>query len=370
MNLYLNPLYIDELNKETERKEVWWKQLRGKRVLITGASGMVGAYLIDLLMRRNELYGDKIEIYALSRSMKKLQKRFKQYVESDWIHLIEHDICNDLENKFHAPVDYMIHAASNTHPIEYFRDPVGTITTNVFGTYHLFEYARKHFCNSCRIVILSSVEIYGDNHGGTEYFTENDMGYLNCNTMRAAYPESKRISESLMQAYIHQYGIDAVCARLSRIYGPSLEEDDSKALTQFINNSVKGEDIVLKSSGDQRYSYTYIADAVRAVLTVMLKGKCGETYNVSDESSNARLKDIAGYLAEISGTEVVFHCPEESEAKGYSTAIKALLNSSKLKKELEWKSYYSIEEGLKKTVQMLSKELYNGQNFKEVMKCD
>lgn len=346
--IYDNELFQDDLKFSMEA-DINWKSLKGKSILITGASGMIGSFLVDTLMKRNETYGDAIMIYALSRSMAKLKVRFDYYKESSYLRLIEQDVCKGIdfgEKEF----DYMIHAASNTHPREYANDPVGTITTNIFGTYYLLEYARIH--TNCRVVLLSSVEVYGENRGDVTYFDEGYCGYINCNTLRAGYPESKRLSETLLQAYIEQYQVDGVSIRLSRTYGPTMENDDSKAVSQFIYKAVSEEDIILKSEGKQLYSYIYIADAIRAILWCMAEGKCGEAYNVADAASDVTLRSMAEYIADIFNRDVAFQVPEDDEKRGYSTATKALMNSDKLKR-LGWNAKYSIQDGLERTISIL-----------------
>lgn len=363
MSLWNNSLYIEELNIEAIRPEISWDMLYEKKVLITGASGMIGSYIVDLLMKRNLQYDNRITIYALSRNKKKLESRFEQYNNSPFFKSMEVDVNKSIPSENVGFVDYIIHAASNTHPKEYALDPVGTIMTNVYGTYNLFEYMKQYDkVKKCRMVILSSVEIYGENRGDVHRFEEDYMGYLNSNTLRAGYPESKRTSEALMQAYIAQCDLDAVCVRLSRIYGASLEIDDSKAMTQFLRNAINKENIVLKSEGNQLYSYSYIADAVRAILTVMLKGRSGESYNVSDENSDITLREIVNYLAVLSGTKVVFQLPDKKEMHGYSIVTKALLDASKIKRELGWKAYYSIYDGIQKTLNMMTENIESVQN--------
>ncbi len=113
---------------------------------------------------------------------------------------------------------------------------------------------------------MSSVEIYGENVQAVPAFEEGDLGYIDCNTVRAGYPESKRLCESICQAYAAQYQVEFVTGRFSRVYGPTMQADDSKALAQFIRDAVNSRDIVLKSEGKQLYSYTYVADAVSALL--------------------------------------------------------------------------------------------------------
>ena len=127
---------------------------------------------------------------------------------------------------------------------------------------------------------------------------------------------------------------------------------DTKALSQFIKKGVSGEDIVLKSAGNQLYSYTHVADAVRAILFVLIFGERGQAYNVGDINSDITLKDLAKTISDYVGTRVIFEIPSEIERQGYSTATKALLNSEKIR-TLGWTPIYSIVTGLHETIDIL-----------------
>jgi nucleoside-diphosphate-sugar epimerase len=142
---------------------------------------------------------------------------------------------------------------------------------------------------------------------------------------------------------------------LARIYGPTLRKTDTKALSQFIGNALKGQDIVLKSSGDQYFSYLHVADAVSGILTVLLKGDSGEAYNVADAASNIRLKDLAELIAKIAGRKVIFDLPDAVELAGFSTATKALMDNRKIM-ALGWKPRYDIETGISETLKSLKEE--------------
>ena len=322
---------------------------KNSKVLITGASGLICSFLVDVLMYRNLHYGDNIYIYLMCRNEKKLKERFNYYNLNE-LNIIIQDICESFD--FDYDFDYIINGASNTHPIQYSTNPVGTITTNVMGLNNILKYSIKH--KPKRIFMMSSVEIYGENKGDVDLFDENYLGYINCNTVRACYPESKRVCESLCQSYISQYGLDIVIGRLSRVFGPTMQKDDSKALAQFIRNAVDGKDIILKSDGKQLFSYTYMSDAVSAILKILFYGECGEAYNISDRLSDITLKDLACILAKYNNKKVVFELPTNTEKKGYSTATKAVLDSAKIRK-LGWKPYYNIETGLQNTVKILKK---------------
>ena len=247
-------------------------------------------------------------------------------------------------------VDYVLHLASNTHPMQYATDPIGTITTNIIGLQNMLDFAVEH--RATRFAFTSSNEIYGENRGDAEMFNERYCGYIDSNTLRAGYPESKRCGEALCQAYKMQKGLDVVIPRFARSYGPTMLLSDTKAISQFIRKGIACEDIVLKSAGTQNYSYTYMADAIYGLLTVILRGESGEAYNIADEASNITLKALAKIIADHAGKQVVFEIPDAIEAAGYSMATKALLDGSKLKK-LGWKPFYTIQDGIPRTIDIL-----------------
>lgn len=327
-----------------------WEKLQNKAILISGATGLIGSCLVDVIMKRN-LQGMNCRVYALGRNAHRAQARFSYCSDSPLYEFVPYDISNPLKRDDIGTVDYVLHLASNTHPMQYATDPIGTITTNIFGTYHMLEFAQTHCASRC--AFTSSNEIYGENRGDAEMFDEHYCGYIDSNTMRAGYPESKRCGEALCQAYIKQKGMDIVIPRLTRSYGPTMMMSDTKAISQFIKKGIAGEDIVLKSAGTQYYSYTYVADAVAGLLTVLLKGKCGEAYNISDAASDIMLKDLAGIIADIAQKKVVFELPDAVEAAGYSKATKARLDGTKLQK-LGWKAKYDIQSGMERTIRILS----------------
>jgi nucleoside-diphosphate-sugar epimerase len=325
-----------------------WNKLKNKSIMITGATGLIGTFLIDVLMYRNAKSDDCITIYAVSRNKEKAMTRFESYFASQYFIFVQIDIQNSFDLK--SPIDYVIHGASNTHPVAYSTEPVNTILLSVLGTKAVLDAASAH--NVKRTLFLSTVEVYGENRGDVEAFKEDYCGYIDCNTLRAGYPEGKRAAEALCQAYIKEKNLDVVIARCCRVYGPTMGDDDSKAIAQLIRNAAKGENIVLKSKGGQQYSYCYVADVCSALLFLLLNGKNGEAYNVSDVNCDVTLLQIANILSEYTNKEITFDIPSSVESAGYSKATKALLDSSKLK-ELGWEAEYPIESGIIRTVKIL-----------------
>ena len=349
MNIYENSLFQEDIQK-VALKDLPWDRLRDKSLLISGATGLIGSFLVDVIMYRNMKKNMNCKIYALSRNVNKAQERFAEFLHDNLFKYVSYDINIPLNEDKFPKVSYALHLASNTHPVAYATDPIGTITTNIIGIKNMLDFCNKNAVE--RFLFASSNEIYGENRGDVELFSEDYCGYINCNTIRAGYSESKRCSEALCQAYIKQKDVDVVIARLTRSYGPTMLKSDTKAISQFINKAIQNENVVLKSEGMQYYSYTYVADAVSGLLTVLLKGNCGEAYNIADKSSDIRLCDLAKMIAGVCDRKVIFEIPDEVEKTGYSTATKARLNGNKLIK-LGWCPDYSIEDGIKRTIEIL-----------------
>ena len=348
MHLYTNKLYLEDINL-VANCDLPWEKVHNKSILLSGATGLLGSFLVDVLMQKNT-EGLNCTVFALSRHQQKMEKRFPKWRNSKELVFLSYDANKPFSNDDIGKVDYVLHLASNTHPMQYSTDPIGTITTNIIGLQNMLEFACVH--QATRFAFASSNEIYGENRGDVELFDESYCGYIDSNTLRAGYPESKRCGEALCQAYRIQKQLDIVIPRFTRSYGPTMLLSDTKAISQFIKKGIEGKDIVLKSAGTQNYSYTYMADAIFGLLTIILKGENGEAYNIADEKSNIKLKDLAQIIADHVKTKVVFEIPDSVESSGYSKATKALLNGKKLK-ELGWTPFYEITDGISRTFNIL-----------------
>lgn len=315
-------------------------------VLVTGASGLIGSCIIDLLMLSNE-HGRHFDVYALGRNKEKLSSRFKAFKESANLHFIEQDIMMPLNNDI--SYDYIIHGASNADPRNYALYPVETMLINVEGAKNILNYCKVHL--DTRALLMSTFEVYGN--AGKDIYVETDSGIVNVNKLRSCYPESKRCMEVLTHCYVDEYGVKAVIGRLSSIYGPTIAKDDSKAHAQFIRNGLNSEDIVLKSKGEQKRTYCYVIDAVTGLLCILAKGHVGEAYNISNENSIVSIAEVAQTVANIAGTKVIMQLPDELEKKGYSAPQNCILNNAKLK-QLGWSGHYDFLNGISETMSILS----------------
>lgn len=345
MNYYDTASYKQELEEIIKNKIHF---LMNSCLLITGARGMIGSMLVDAVMLANQEYGINCKVYAVVRNREAARKRFEKYADMTLFRLITADINKDTIKGVEGTVDYIVHGASNTHPLLYSGKPIETILTNVVGTNNLLEFAVRHGC--IRFIFLSSVEIYGENKGACERFTEDGYGYIDSNSLRAGYPEGKRVGESLCQAYRKEYDLKSVILRVARCYGPGILENDSKALSQFLRRAKDKKDIILKSEGRQYYSYIYQADAVDAICHFLQYGKVGEAYNITGCDSDITLKQLTEIIAETAKVSVAYESPDSEETAGYSKATKALLDGKKAE-EAGWMARYRIQEGIKRCLQ-------------------
>lgn len=338
----LHPLYQEDLKSILDIPEV--EKLKGKSFLITGATGLIGVCMIDALMKYN-CQGAGIQIYAVGRSWEKAKSRLGEYEQDEHFHFIEQDVRQPLPEDIQ--VDVIIPLASNTHPLAYSQYPIETIEINVKGAEHALN---KALACGATVLYPSSVEVYG-NARGEDVFTEDYTGKLNLENARACYPESKRLSEALCLSYMAERGVDVKIARLSRVFGPTMLMTDTKASSQFILKALSGEDIILKSKGEQFFSYTYVADVVRSMLYILLHGESGKAYNVANKDCNVKLKDFADACASWAGKEVVFDLPSDVEQKGYSVATHAILDNTRLL-SIGCQPLYPFEDAIQHTLEI------------------
>ena len=183
-----HPLYLDDIQNILSVKDI--DSLKGKSFLITGATGMVGVMLIDALME----LGD-VTVYAVGRNKQKAESRLGEYFNNPGFKFLEHDVLQPFDENIR--VDYIIPAASNTHPLAYSKYPVETILINIKGAEHALELAKR--CGAT-VLYTSTNEVYGNSTDGKP-FDENSNGKLNLNNARACYNESKRTAEALCHSY-------------------------------------------------------------------------------------------------------------------------------------------------------------------------
>lgn len=319
-----------------------FSSLAGTSVLLTGATGMIGSAIVDILMQMGT-----VDVYALGRSASRGERRFPAYWKHPRFHFLAQDITEPL--KLAAPCDYFIHAASPAYPAAFAAHPVETMTANFEGMYHVLEAARE--CQARRVLYVSSGEVYGEITGDAPK-TEQSWGFVDPLLPRSCYPQSKRAAETLCTSYRAEYGVDVVIARPSHVYGSTMTTKDNRAVSDFLRRAAAGEDIIMHSLGAVVRSYTYALDAASGILTVLLRGTSGEAYNVADDRTNLSIREIATQIALVSGKKLVIDLPNANENTGYTTITRQVMDATRLRR-LGWKALTDIKHGVRDTLEIL-----------------
>lgn len=304
-----------------------WEKLSEANILVTGATGLIGGCLVEALMMNPKR---DYQVYASGRNEERAKKRFKEFADEKNFHFIQYDVLKPLA--CNVRFDIIIHAASNASPNFFAQKPVEVIKSNIYGVVNLMEYGINHGMK--RFLYVSSGEVYGEGDG--RLLSEDYSGYVDITSSRSCYPSSKRAAETLCVSYASEYKVDVVIARPCHIYGPYFTESDNRVYAQFIRNVLRGEDIVLKSTGEQMRSWCYVVDCASALLFILLKGECGQAYNIADETSNISICELARMVASIGKSRVVHSQPDIDEKRGYNVVKRSLFSTSKLK-SMGWK---------------------------------
>ena len=322
------------------------KKIFGKRVLITGGTGMVCSAIIDTVIWLNKECDAGIKLILAGRSLDKINDRFKDVLTKQDFDYISYDATT--QQSIDVRADYIIHGASNANPAIFSKEPVETLVGNIIGLDSILKVARNN--EGARLLYISSSEVYGNRSDGSNTpYKENDYGFVDILNPRASYPNGKRAAETLCVSYGQEYGVDTVIVRLGHIYGPSITKSDTRASASFTRDVADKHDIVMKSPGAQLRSYCYTLDCASAILTVLLNGATGEAYNISNRDSIASIRDIAEALAQAGKVKVVFENPTDIEKKSYNLMDNSALDSEKLER-LGWKAEFLLSEGTEKTI--------------------
>jgi nucleoside-diphosphate-sugar epimerase len=319
------------------------EHLFGKKILITGATGMVCSAVVEILELLNKKHDAGISLYLAGRSEDRLKRRFGNEVDYKYVPFDALKSCMP-----DVGVDYIIHGASNSNPAAYGSEPVETLLANVIGTDSMLKLAQK---NDARMLYISSSEIYGGKEGNQPY-SEGDYGFVDVLNPRACYPSGKRAAETLCLCYGKEYGVDTVIVRPGHIYGPSITESDTRASAQFTRDVLAGRNICMKSAGSQLRSYCYTLDCASAILSVLISGTTGEAYNISNKQSVVSIRTFAEVLAKTAGKEIEFDNPTDAEMKSYNMMSNSSLDSTKLE-ALGWSACFDIERGIRRMLEAM-----------------
>ncbi|MCR5063372.1 MAG: NAD-dependent epimerase/dehydratase family protein [Treponema sp.] len=264
-----------------------WEKFRNKTVLITGATGRLGMYLVEALSKADIDWNLNLRVIAVARSKEKLEKVFGETLKLPNISSIVQDITAPLNVE--GNVNFIFHTAGAASPKDFTETPVDTLWGHLAGTRNILELARQK--KTEKVLYVSTVEIYGD-WKSEDNIKEDDMGPMRCDDARKCYPEAKRMCETMLASYESQFGVPYVGVRLCHTFGPGISLDDGRSFAEFMKNVLNGEDIVLQTDGSAMRTYTYVADAVGAMLLAVTKGT-EHYYNVANLKNLISTRDVA-----------------------------------------------------------------------------
>lgn len=318
-----------------------WSAFTGKTVLVTGATGLVGSYLVRALAAVNRIHGCQMRVVGMVRNAEKARGIYGPLLERGDVSLLVGDVRDPIQ--YDGAVDYIIHGASVTASKEMVTRPVETIATAIGGTEEILKFAVAKEVTS--MVYISSMEMYGTPDPTLERVTEGDYGLVDVLKVRSCYPEGKRMCECLCAAYAHEYQVPVKIARLAQTFGAGVSTKESRVFAQFARSLLKGEDIVLHTEGKSYGNYCATCDCVRGLLTILLRGANGEAYNVANEKTNIQIRDMAQMIADQSGgtIQVRFDIPEDALTYGYAPDVKMRLSGDKLR-GLGWEPELDLPE--------------------------
>ena len=334
---------MDMINRDIQsildRKDLF-APLAGTRVLVTGATGLIGSMLIRTLKAadRNDSLG--MQIIGQCRSREKAEEVLGN--DAKEIKLV---------STYDEPCDWIIHTVSPTKSMFFLEHPVETIKASVESTMKVLESATR---NKAGVVYLSSMEQYGVPYKPGENMTEDKVGAIDHLNIRSSYSESKRLCECLCVSYYSEYGTDVKIARLAQTFGTGADLSDNRMPMQFARSAMEKRDIVLRTEGKSISNFVYITDAITGILMILIKGMSGQAYNVCNDKETRSVKDIADLVAnEISAGEIKVLVDIPKTNMGFAPDVSMYLNSDKLRK-LGWEPEVTMAEAYQRLTAYLN----------------
>ncbi|WP_026488725.1 NAD-dependent epimerase/dehydratase family protein [Butyrivibrio sp. XBB1001] len=395
--IYDSKLYIEDLHTAAQHT-LGIEKLRGMSVLVTGASGTIGSFIVDELCE----YGE-IHVIACGRNTAKLEKRFSRFAGAGCLKFCSLDILDDssFDKLPDEHVDYIIHAAGNAFPSAFIDHSDETVRGNICGTARLLEYGRSHGCQ--KFVYVSSGEVYSldeeDRKSWADKWKRSITGVDSEDALRDDYlddqvlgPDSKSVAglSSHVQRYmqlvqnevtrrgprscypVSKSAAEAMClshinivvVRPCHTFGPGITGSDDRAHVQFAKKAVAGEDIVLNSAGTQLRSYNYVADAASGIVSAMLSGELGamrdkefeshnRVFDICSRENEITIKGLAELIAETAGVSVSVKEADSREKSLQSPINKQILDPADLER-IGWKKAFDLKTGVEHFVEIIN----------------
>ena len=318
------------------------KPLFGKKVLVTGAGGLIGLYIAYLLRFLNEERNANIEVDLIIRGTGPSSERLKGFRGIKGMAVLHQDVSKPI--RYTKAYDYAIHGAGYASPAVFLKNPLETIDVNVIGLRSMLDSLRE-INPAATVLYLSSAETYGSpNMFPTP---ETYMGNVAVTNNRACYMESKRLSEVLGLTYQNQFKLKVRIARPALAYGPGLPMDDQRVMAQFMKKAYEQKVIEMIDDGADLRCFCYLSDMLRQLMSILLYAK-DTIYNVGSAKEEITIRSLAMMIGEILNVKVIPGLGKNSAVKGAPSRVK--LDLTKIESEFGFKPVVSMKSGLKRMI--------------------
>ena len=307
-------------------------------IVITGGSGFVGSYLCE------KLINDGHEIFVVDNLLTGSTENINHLMHNENFSFIEHDVQNhiEIENK----VDYVLHFASAASPKAYTEHPVNTLKAGSVGTINTLGLAKKH---DAEYLLASTSEVYGDPLISPQ--TEEYWGNVNPNGERSMYDEAKRFAEAAVATYSRSYDLKTKIVRIFNTYGPRMQLNDGRVVTNFIVQALKNENITIYGDGSQTRSFSYVEDTVAGIISLMNSSEY-DVFNIGNPNEMTvgqlaeKIIELTDSTSEIKYLELPNDDPKQRKP-----------DITKAKTKLNWEPKVNLEDGLTKTIKWVEGQL-------------
>lgn len=307
-----------------------------QKVLITGGAGFIGSHLCEKLLKND------YSVVCVDNLITGSKKNIENLMNNANLEFIEADVINSLTQPL-SNIDYIFHLASPASPVSYQENPEETLLVNSRGTLNLLKFADSL---GAKILIASTSEVYGDplEHPQKETY----LGNVNTFGPRSCYDESKRFAEAATYVYLHKYGIDARIVRIFNTYGPKMQKNDGRVISNFINSALSGNKIKIDGDGSQTRSFCYVDDLVEGIVKAMFEdGTRGEIFNLGNPDEFT-IKELAEEVLKFTGSKSEIKYMGEFRP---DDPMRRQPDITKARRMLSWEPRINLEEGLKKTIE-------------------
>ena len=312
-----------------------------RKILVTGGAGFLGSHLIDRLIERGD------SIVCLDNLYTGSKKNISKYLNNPKFEFILHDIVNPIN----LDIEEIYNLACPASPPHYQFDPVHTSKTSIFGAINMLELARE---KNIKIFQASTSEVYGDPEMHPQH--EDYWGHVNPIGLRSCYDEGKRCAETLFFDYKRQYDVKIKVARIFNTYGPRMDPNDGRVVSNIIMQALKNEPITLFGDGSQTRSFCYVDDLIEAFLRIMDKDEnFTGPINIGNPNEFS-INELAEKIINLtnSKSEITFQNLPSDDPKQRNPNIELA------KKEINWEPKIQLEDGLKKTISFFENSIRKG----------